>query len=236
MATKTPKLIDDEETIEAPEACYSIKADKLVALMQECGITKRSTYLKLFNLLQPYEDWSVLNKPRKPAVETNVHAHTAKVPFDEKIVRALFFIPSLDKYKYIRLRLAPSAIKAAGTGVYAMDPIPEGAKGVYKGVSRREQHANLYYAWTVKSFDPETGETDDDDIPQYYVDAFDLKTSNWTRFVNCGMTKADNNMDTDQVFDKFFYVATRDIEAGEELFIDYGPDYRKCNLGLKGKY
>ena len=117
-----------------------------------------------------------------------------------------------------------------------MDPIPEGAKGVYKGVSRREQHANLYYAWTVKSFDPETGETDDDDIPQYYVDAFDLKTSNWTRFVNCGMTKADNNMDTDQVFDKFFYVATRDIEAGEELFIDYGPDYRKCNLGLKGKY
>ena len=50
------------------------------------------------------------------------------------------------------------------------------------------------------------------------------------------MKKKMNNMDSEQLYDKFFYVATKNIKEGDELFIDYGPEYRKYNLLLKGRY
>ena len=81
-----------------------------------------------------------------------------------------------------------------------------------------------------------TGEQDDKDKPLYYVDAFDTKTSNWTRFVNCGLKNKYNNIESVQNYDKMYYVATKNIKKGDELFIDYGEGYRKDNLGLKGKY
>jgi len=77
---------------------------------------------------------------------------------------------------------------------------------------------------------------DESDTYMYYVDATDLERSNWTRYVNCGMKNAHNNMEQDQIYDKIFYTTTKEVAAGEEFFIDYGPEYRKYNLGMKGKY
>jgi SET domain-containing protein len=70
----------------------------------------------------------------------------------------------------------------------------------------------------------------------YLVDAFNVSQSNWTRYVNCGLKNRFNNLDVSQVFNQIYYLAKRDIKPGEELFIDYGPDYRKINLGMKGRY
>lgn len=239
-----PSKIEQDDSIESPECVYThLPASKLTEILSRFGIEDHKTFAKIFTELREYEDYSVLNDPEPPKKDKKSSKnkipemeHQTKPEFVEKIVQALFFIPKKGRYEYKRIRLAPSNIKAAGTGAYAVDDIPKGAKGVYKGVSRDEESVNMFYAWTTKSFDPETGETDEFDEELYYIDAFDIETSNWTRYVNCGPTKRSNNMESDQFFDKFFYIAIKDIEAGEELLIDYGEAYRSDNLGMTGKY
>jgi hypothetical protein len=243
---KSKKIVEDKK-IEAPTANYNVSAEKLTEILEKhCTDINRDQLIKIFTSLQKYEDYSVLDIP-KPSKDDVSDEHQTPPPFKEKIVHALFYIPSnkrsektgrkmLGKYKYIKIRLAPSSIKAAGIGAYAVDPIPKGARGIYKGISKDEEDTNMYYAWTIKTFDEESGETDYNDESLYYVDAFDLKKSNWTRYVNCGLTDKANNFESDQKFDKIFYVATRDIKPDEELFIDYGEGYRVDNLGMKGKY
>lgn len=157
------------------------------------------------------------------------------VPIKEGEDRSEFYIPSRGKYMILRTMIKPSTIKGAGMGVFAIDKIPKGAEIKYAGVKKGQYTANHYYSWEVKTYDPETGEPDDEDI-LYFIDASDVKYANCTRTVNCGMTKKANNMDAVQRFGKFFYVAMRDILPGEELFVDYGEQYRKVNLGMKGKY
>jgi hypothetical protein len=142
---------------------------------------------------------------------------------------------SKSKTKMLQIAIRPSAIKAAGDGAYAHSFIPKGAYGVYRGQIKDADNANMPYSWQIMSYNKKTGESDDKEI-LHYVDASSLKHSNWTRFVNCGMTSKDNNMEAEQRFDKFYYIALRDIYPGEELFIDYGLPYRKYNLKLKGKY
>ncbi len=121
-------------------------------------------------------------------------------------------------------------------GVYAVDAIPNGAVGQYKGIPRSSEETNMYYAWAVVSFDPQEGDPTEEANYMYYVDATDFDRSNWTRYVNCGIKDKFNNMEQTQIFDKIYYIATSEIEAGAELFVDYGEEYRKWNLGLKGNY
>ncbi len=247
-----PKDAEQDDSVEAPECHYNISADKLAKILQQSlGVEDHKTFAKLFTSLRQYEDYSVLNEPKKLSKKQNAKMladleenHQTTPDFDEKIVKALFWIPKgkvsdgggRGKYEYLRVRLAPSNIKAAGIGAYAVDPLPKGARGVYKGVPMTEDAVNMYYAWTVKSFDADTGEVDEDDDELYYIDAFDTSKSNWTRYVNCGMKNRYNNFESDQLYDKFFYVALRDVEPGEELFINYGDAYREDNLGMTGKY
>jgi hypothetical protein len=190
---------------------------------------------EIFSAFAPYENYSHLRYPltRNGVVQ---ETHRTKQSFANIVVKALFYIPADMCYRYIDIKIAKSTIKAAGLGAFAVQPIPEGARGIYKGIAHDTEDTNMYYSWIVKSFNRITGEADDEDTPLYYIDATDLSTSNWTRYVNCGMTLKINNIEVDQVFDKFFYVANRDIEEGEELFVDYGSDYRKYNLGMGKKY
>ena len=154
---------------------------------------------------------------------------------DKMNTKTKFFIPEENKYKFLQLEIKPSSIENAGMGVYAVDKIPKGACGIYKGVKKSLNNGNAYYSWVIYEYDDQTGEPISNK-EMYLLDASNPKTSNWTRYVNCGMKKKFNNMACSQKFDKIYYYTTKNIEPGTELFIDYGKDYRKVNLGMKGTY
>lgn len=186
---------------------------------------------KFLSMLREHEDQSLVS-PLEELEEEASNEHLTNQPYDVKELYALFFLYEEGVYKYIKIKIAKSTIKKAGMGIYTLEDIPEGAVGQYKGIPRTEDDTNMYYSWVVKSFDPLEGLPDDSDLYMYYIDATDLERSNWTRYVNCGMTNSDNNMDQEQVYDKIYYTTTRDIAAEEELFVDYGEDYRLWNLGI----
>lgn len=155
---------------------------------------------------------------------------------DEEIIRARFYVPSTGKYSFYRVRIAPSTIPGAGLGAFAMDEIPFGAEGVYRGVKRTTETANVPYSWEIYDYDLRTGIPKQTKSPMHYVDASDKDKANWTRFVNCGIKRRHNNLYAEQRYDKLYYVASKSIKPDEELFIDYGPAYRKNNLNMSGRY
>lgn len=225
-----------ENKYESPGTHYKISSDKLVKILQQMGKANYKDYgslEKFFTEMRIYEDNSVPNTPKKVDNNELVEVHQTKPNFEEKTVNALFWVPKFDAYKYLRIRIAPSNIKKAGMGAYAIDKIPKGSVGFYRGVAKTEKYVNMFYSWVIKSYG-DNGEVDEDDAVLYYVDATDPKLSNWTRYVNCGMKEKQNNFDSDQHFDKINYVALRDVSGGEELFISYGRDYMVDNLGMEG--
>jgi hypothetical protein len=121
-------------------------------------------------------------------------------------------------------------------GVFAVDRLPAQAKGIYKGKVMPLDKGDPYYSWIVYDYDPVNGIPTSENKELYLLDAHNLSNSNWTRFVNCGLKDKYNNIDIQQSFDQIYYITKRPIRSGEELFVDYGPDYRKFNLGMKGKY
>jgi hypothetical protein len=157
------------------------------------------------------------------------------IPTEEKIFKARFYVRSTKKYKYITLKIAPSTIAGAGMGVFTVDPIPAGAEVKYKGVKKIETAANLYYSWEIIEFSSVSGKPKDSGKILYYIDG-SKKSGNFTSRINCGMKQSHNNFDVIQRFDNVYYFSLIDIPAGRELFIDYGEQYRKCNLNMKGKY
>lgn len=154
-------------------------------------------------------------------------------------VNVKLYVPDQEgKYKgqIFKLKIAPSSIPNAGKGVFAMEPIPKGAKGAYKGKKMSLSKGDPYYSWIIYDYDPVTGIPYPENKELFLRDAHNPKLSNWTRYVNCGLKRRLNNLDIEQKFDQIYYFAKRNIKAGEELFVDYGPDYRKVNLGMKGRY
>ena len=164
----------------------------------------------------------------------------AKSPVDDEEKRIRLYLPDQEKYKFFRIRIAPSTIAQAGKGIFAVDEIPKGAEGVYKGVkryvgTRSGDNVNALYSWDVHEYNEKTG------VPKnrktlLSVDAGNPKTSNWARYVNCGPTKKSNNISVEQRYDDIYYITDRDIKPGEELFVDYGIAYRREHLKMKGRY
>lgn len=227
-----------EKKYETPDTHYKISSDKLIKLLQKMGKANYKDYgtlEKFFTEMKEYEDDSVPNVPKRANNNELVEVHQTKPKFEEKTVNALFWLPKLNAYKYLRIRIAPSNIKKAGMGAYAIDNIPKGAVGFYRGIPKTEKYVNMFYSWVIKSYG-NSGEVDEDDAVLYYVDATDPRASNWTRYVNCGSRERENNFDSDQNYDKIQYKALRNIPDGEELYIDYGDEYRRDNLGMTGKY
>jgi hypothetical protein len=140
------------------------------------------------------------------------------------------------KQKIFRLKIAPSTIPNAGMGVFAVDRIPKGAKGKYKGKMMSVEKGDPFYSWVIYEYDKNTGVPLPGNKELYLLDAHYPSNSNWTRYVNCGIKNKFNNIDVEQSFDQIYYFTKREIKPGEELFVDYGPEYRKVNLGLKGRY
>jgi hypothetical protein len=145
------------------------------------------------------------------------------------------YLEEADRYEMFKIRLGPSSIPGAGLGVFAVDRIPKNARCLYKGVKKSTDKGNGYYSWVIYEYDENTGKMIN--LKELYViDASDIKRSNWTRFVNCGLRRRDNNVDCEQSFDKIYYFTKKKILPGQEMFIDYGKAYRKENLGMQGKY
>ncbi len=133
--------------------------------------------------------------------------------------------------QYFKIELKPSIIKGAGLGVFALEYIPRNSKTEYLGQFIKEynddtpNNFNIAYSWTILKW-KKNGEPIDGQI-YGYLDAYDKKYSNWTRYVNCPVTRVLENMEMEQKFDKIYYKTKRNIFPNEELFIDYGEEYRQ---------
>ena len=140
-----------------------------------------------------------------------------------------------------------------GLGAYAARSIQEGAIPCdYEGeileprdVSARYNQVATKtfgdYAWLFKRKANNVGVTGDylfaisdalDAEPGIFVDAEDPWRSNWARFINhCPETDRECNLRCRSLASdmngkpRVWFVATRDIEVGEELLYDYGDDY-----------
>eukprot|EP00804_Cyclotella_cryptica_P008886 CCRYP_013094-RA/>CCRYP_013094-RA protein AED:0.54 eAED:0.42 QI:0/-1/0/1/-1/1/1/0/857 len=71
---------------------------------------------------------------------------------------------------------------------------------------------------------------EEEHVSRIFVDAEDEYTSLWTRFINHASPPLDNlkPMSVPESYDgkpRVWFMAKRDIEAGEELCFDYGDDY-----------
>ena len=153
----------------------------------------------------------------------------------EDIRRARFYVPSYGQVKVYQIKIGPSSVPEAGKGAFAVDFIPKGAEIEYKGIKKTEEAANPLISWTVYQYNKQ-GKPTDSNKTLFLLDASDPEKSNFTRYVNCGPNRKANNFISEQRFEKILYIATKDIQPGEELFIDYGPGYRKSNLHFKGRY
>jgi len=133
----------------------------------------------------------------------------------------------------IDIEIRESSIPGAGKGAFANQDIPEGYYSFYEGVIKgKNELCNDLYTWEIHKFSIKTGKMISDKVI-YNIDSG--KTGNWTRYVNCGMTKADNNIKPLESFGNLLYIFKRDIKKGEELFVDYGRDYRRNEFGLSYK-
>ncbi len=124
-------------------------------------------------------------------------------------------------------------IEVAGMGVFADEEIPKGCVAYYRGETKSEEAHNPHYTWTVREWDKKSGISND--VNLWYLDATDLRTSNWTRYVNCPNSGVKCNLDMDQYFGNVQYITKEVVAKGDELFIDYGRDYRISNFGMKTK-
>jgi hypothetical protein len=244
------KQMEEDDYIDDPFDAYRVSSSNLKEII--CKIveshnntidfsnkeTRFQFFEDLFNEMDVYTDPTAYIKkiPRKHKVcpRGDINTHLTKPSYTEKITRGLFLIDG--RYKYLRVKIAPSTIKKAGMGVYAYDPIPEDAKITYSGNRVHESDCNPFYSWEIKPYDPNTGDPLPSEDELFYIDAVDSKCSNLTRNINCGMTSEANNMDAVQIFGNFYYIALTDIKPGEELFVDYGDEYRTVNLKMKGTY
>ena len=66
----------------------------------------------------------------------------------------------------------------------------------------------------------------------HLVDGRDAFQSNWLRYVNCSRSTADQNIRAVQYDGNIYYMATKQIEIGDELLAFYGEKFAKI-LGIK---
>lgn len=121
-----------------------------------------------------------------------------------------------------QLTVKKSTIPKAGMGLFATVDIPKGTKiGYYAGVYLNEKQYNRLknqnYVWYIKK--------------DLYVDAYPCKKA-LLRYSNSFMSRKQRikmkkkyNIEPYTYGGKLWYRTIRNVKAGDELFIDYGPEY-----------
>lgn len=66
----------------------------------------------------------------------------------------------------------------------------------------------------------------------HLVDGRDAFQSNWLRYVNCSRSASEQNIRAVQYDGNIYYMATKQIEVGEELLAFYGEKFARV-LGIK---
>lgn len=66
----------------------------------------------------------------------------------------------------------------------------------------------------------------------HLVDGRDAFQSNWLRYVNCSSSVGDQNIRAVQYDGNIYYMATKQIEIGDELLTFYGEKFARI-LGIK---
>ena len=131
------------------------------------------------------------------------------------------------KYKR-RIVIRRSNIKNAGLGVFANTFLKKGMiLGYYKGRVydaynlKKEEFALLDKSAYVMAI-----YKDNEMIS--YIDSSDANKSrsNWTRYINGSKSKKQKpNVTFTQKISRVYIETLRDIKTGEELIVDYGPEY-----------
>tara|TARA_B100001989_G_scaffold247650_1_gene220138 strand:+ start:1571 stop:1984 length:414 start_codon:yes stop_codon:yes gene_type:complete len=128
-----------------------------------------------------------------------------------------------------RIKIAPSRIKGAGTGVFSKKYITKGTNlGYYKG---KEYDAITIKPKDLKFLDKSQyvmGIFDKYGNVIKYVDSSDKnkKFSNWTRYIN-GVKdpKQKPNVKFIQKRTRVHIIAIKNIPPNKELIVDYGEHY-----------
>jgi len=133
--------------------------------------------------------------------------------------------PKTADEKYVErelIEMRPSSVPGAGTGVFTKNDILANTDlGYYRGEHLTNEEFNKKFSdsglgtYVLTLNDPSDSNT------KFYVDG--LKKGNWTSRINSPkgtMNKANIVFYTDGRV-----VSKRNIKAGEELFVGYGPKY-----------
>ena len=112
-----------------------------------------------------------------------------------------------------------STIPNSGNGAFTNIFLPKGKTiGEYMGKRLTSQQYNKSknedYSWELSSPNG-----------PFYIDATDIKTSNWLRYFNDSRKNKTTNIEPYQYRGKLYYRTIKNINPGSELFVSYGDEY-----------
>ena len=71
----------------------------------------------------------------------------------------------------------------------------------------------------------------------FFIDAYYISTSNWTRWVNCARSSYEQNVAVNQCRGKLYYMTSKDLYPGQEMLAFYGNAYAKTlNIDMDNYY
>lgn len=155
-------------------------------------------------------------------------------PNEKHPVKALFYSDVEKSALFIDLEIKLSGVADAGVGVFAKNSIPRGYFVMWQGAYVNPSYADKDYSWSVMEYDEKTG------IPlnegEVLYDINPLTVNAWYGFINCGTTEDNNNIAAIQAYDKIILYTLKDINQGDELFVDYGDAFRhKMGIYYEGE-
>ena len=134
-------------------------------------------------------------------------------------------VPKTAHERYVEkelIEMKPSRIPGAGTGVFAKKDIPINTElGLYRGEYLTDKEFEEKFADAGLGTYVLTLDDPNEEGRNFYVDG--LKKGNWTSRINS--PKGTLNKVNIVFYTDGRVVAKRNIKAGDELFVGYGPKY-----------